>query len=66
VTILLVFLLGSGTGIACTLFSVRGVDRYRARRLRELCDWLGEDLEARKQAALRADQQLHASRGWMP
>lgn len=50
-----------GAGITVGISEFTGWNRHR--KLRELLDWLGEDNQARKMAALRADQRIRYMRG---
>jgi len=61
-----VYVAGIGTGIGATVLVLQFVDWNRHRQLRELLDWLGEDLEARKLADLRHDQRIKHLRGQLP
>jgi hypothetical protein len=56
----------TGAGAALTLIIQETVSWNRHRHLRELLDWLGEDLDARKIADLRHDQRIKHLRGELP
>lgn len=60
------YVAGFGSGIGATVLWVRFVGWNRTRHLRELLDWIGEDLEARKQADLRHERQLQVLKGGLP
>lgn len=53
------FIAGIAAGVGLTKLATRHTIDRRTRHLRELLDWIGEDLEVRKGAQLR-----EALRGW--
>lgn len=60
------YLAGVASGVGLSILTFRFVGSQRYRKLRELLDWMGEDLEARKQAELRARHRVHVMRGQLP
>jgi hypothetical protein len=60
------FLLGAITGATVTATVSRVTGWNRHRHLRDLIDWLGEDLEARRLADLRSEQRIRHMRGQLP
>jgi hypothetical protein len=57
---------GLAAGIAGTLTVAALIGWNRHRQLKELLDWLGEDLEARKMVMLRTEQRRAYMRGELP
>jgi hypothetical protein len=56
------FLIGAGVALVVSVAAAVAVHRRRIKRLKELLDYIGVDLEARKAAALPAEHRVRIER----